>query len=386
MSFFMDFASSSLNKYGEELCGDKVEFYNDGEIFIAVLSDGLGSGVKANILATLTSKIALTMLKEGLDLKEVIETITKTLPVCAIRKLAYSTFTIIKIDKEKMAYVVEFDNPSIFILTDKRKDTIEWSSEEINGRKIKESKFKIEENDMIVCVSDGVIHAGVGKVLNLGWQWDDVNKYLNKNIYSDMSAKAVTNTLLEACNQLYMQEPGDDTTVATIKVTRPKYGVIFSGPPIDCEIDKEVVNKVMHTYGKKIVCGGTAANIVSRELNKPLKVDFDIIDPEIPPIGYIQGVDLVTEGVLTIKKATQKLKKINTSTKLDFLEGKDGASKLAKMLYNECTHIKMIMGRAINPAHQNPAFPEDLSIKMYVLSELRDILIDLGKIVEVEYC
>ena len=386
MSFFMDFASSSLNKYGEELCGDKVEFYNDGEIFIAVLSDGLGSGVKANILATLTSKIALTMLKEGLDLKEVIETITKTLPVCAIRKLAYSTFTIIKIDKEKMAYVVEFDNPSIFILTDKRKDTIEWSSEEINGRKIKESKFKIEENDMIVCVSDGVIHAGVGKVLNLGWQWNDVNKYLNKNIYSDMSAKAVTNTLLEACNQLYMQEPGDDTTVATIKVTRPKYGVIFSGPPIDCEVDKEVVNKVMHTHGKKIVCGGTAANIVSRELNKPLKVGFDIIDPEIPPIGYIQGVDLVTEGVLTIKKATQKLKKINTSTNLDFLEGKDGASRLAKMLYNECTHIKMIMGRAINPAHQNPAFPEDLSIKMYVLSELRDILIDLGKIVEVEYC
>lgn len=386
MKFFVDFASSSLNKYGEELCGDKVEFYNDGEIFIAVLSDGLGSGVKANILATLTSKIALTMLKEGLELKEVIETITRTLPVCAVRKLAYSTFTIIKIDKDGMAYVVEFDNPSIFILGDRIKKTLEWSTEEINGRKIKESKFKMEENDIIVSVSDGVIHAGVGKVLNLGWQWDDVKRYLNTNINRRMSAKEVTNTLLEACNQLYIEEPGDDATVATVKVTRPKKSIIFSGPPINSDMDKIVVEKVMKTAGRKIVCGGTAANIISRELQKPLKTSFTVIDPEIPPVGYIEGVDLVTEGVLTIKKATQKLKKINTSTNLEFLDGKDGASQLASMLYNECTHIKMIIGRAINPAHQNPAFPEDLSIKMYVLSELREILIDLGKIVEVEYC
>ncbi|MGL6107754.1 hypothetical protein [Romboutsia sp.] len=141
MKFFMDFASSSLNKYGEELCGDKVEFYNDEDKFIAVLSDGLGSGVKANILATLTAKIAITMLKEGLHIEEVVDTVIHTLPVCAVRNLAYSTFSIVKVDKDGMAYVAEFDNPSIFFLSDRKLKKIEWSTTEVNGRKVKESKF-----------------------------------------------------------------------------------------------------------------------------------------------------------------------------------------------------------------------------------------------------
>lgn len=385
MNFFVDFANGSLNKYGEELCGDKVEFYNDGNTFIAVLSDGLGSGVKANILATLTSKIAITMLKEGLSLEEVVDTISKTLPMCSVRKLAYSTFTIIKIDSDGMTYVVEFDNPSIFILSDKIIKTVEWHTHKINGRSIKESKFKIKEKDMFVCVSDGVIHAGAGKVLNLGWKWEDVQKYLMKNINREMSAKMVTNILLGACDQLYMGQPGDDATVLTIKVIRPREAVIFSGPPINPKCDKEVVEKIMNTSGNKIVCGGTAANIVARELGTEVKTSFNIVDKDIPPIGYIKGIDLVTEGVLTIKKATEKLEMIKAFNDLKFIYKKDGASQLARILYEDCTHVKMIIGRSINPAHQNPDFPNEISIKLYVLNDLKKVLTELGKIVEVEF-
>lgn len=385
MNFFVDFASGSLIKYGEELCGDKVEFYNDGSTFIAVLSDGLGSGVKANILATLTSKIAITMLKEGLPLGEVVDTISKTLPVCSVRKLAYSTFTIIKIDSDGMTYVIEFDNPSIFVLSDKVVKAVEWRTHKINGRSIKESHFKINEKDIIVCVSDGVIHAGAGKVLNLGWKWEDVQKYLGKNINRDMSAKMVTNILLGACDQLYMGQPGDDTTVATIKVIRPKEAVLFSGPPVNPKNDKEVVEKIMNTSGNKIVCGGTAANIVARELGTEVIASFSIVDKDVPPIGYIKGINLVTEGVLTIKKATEKLEMLKDCNDLKFIYNKDGASQLARLLYEDCTHVKMIIGRAINPAHQNPDFPNELSIKLYVLNELKRVLTDLGKIVEVEF-
>lgn len=385
MKFFIDFSSSSLNKYGEELCGDKVEFYHDEDKFIAVLSDGLGSGVKANILATLTAKIAITMLKEGLPIEDVVDTVIHTLPVCSIRNLAYSTFTIIKVDSDGIAYVAEFDNPSIFFLNDREVKKIEWSTSEINGRKIKESKFELKEKDILVFVSDGVVHAGVGKILNLGWQWEDIQKYLKVNTNRNMSSKTVTNLLLGACDQLYMQQPGDDTTVATIKAVTPKKAVLFSGPPIDPNMDKTVVDKIMNVRGKKIVCGGSAGNIVARELDRELKTSFIIIDKDIPPIGYIKGIDLVTEGVLTIRKATGKLEKIKDSTDLKFLYEEDGASKLARMLYEDCTHIKLIIGRAINPAHQNPDFPNELSIKLYVLNELKNILINLGKIIEVEF-
>ena len=385
MKFFIDFATGSLNKYGEELCGDKVEFYNDKDNFIAVLSDGLGSGVKANILATLTAKIAITMLKEGLCIEEVVDTIIHTLPMCSVRKLAYSTFTIIKVDTEGKVYVVEFDNPSLFFLRENEVKDLETTVTEINGRKIKESKFELQEQDTLVFVSDGVIHAGAGMILNLGWSWKEVANYLKTTVNKEMSAKIVTNLLLSVCEDLYIEKPGDDTTVVTMKAIRPKRATLFAGPPLDVANDRTVVSTLMHCQGKKIVCGGTAANIVSKQIGSEIKTSFNIIDKSIPPIAHMRGIDLVTEGVLTIKGAVERLEKAKNAKKMDFLYAEDGASKLARMLFEDCTHIKMLVGRAINPAHQNPDFPNELSIKLNVLGRLEAVLISLGKFVEVEY-
>ena len=384
MKFFMEFAAASLNKYGEELCGDKVEFLSEPDSFIAVLSDGLGSGVKANILSTLTSKIAMTMLKEGLPIEEVVDTLIHTLPICAVRKLAYSTFTMIQVNEEGVAYIVEFDNPSVFFLRQGKIFPLQKQEKMINGRCIFETHVMLEEQDTLVFVSDGVIHAGAGQVLNLGWSWKEVAQYLQNLPIESLSAKKITSALLGVCEDLYMQHPGDDTTVATIKVILPKVAMLFSGPPSNPNKDEEVVAKLMHTKGKKIVCGGTAANIVSRIIKRPVTTSFEMSNPNIPPIGYIQGIDLVTEGVLTLQGAVELLEKVRDSTDVSFLEAQDGASMLARVLFEECTHIYMLVGRAINPAHQNPDFPQALSIKLNILYKLKEILIELGKIVEIE--
>lgn len=384
MKFFMEFSAASLNKYGEELCGDKVEFLSEENGFIAVLSDGLGSGVKANILATLTAKIAMTMLKEGLPIEEVVDTIIHTLPICSVRKLAYSTFTIIQVSSEGIVYIVEFDNPSVFFMRDGKITSIEKTVQEINERRIFESHFVLQEKDVLVFVSDGVIHAGAGKVLNLGWSWPEVAHYLESLEITKMSAVKITKALLGVCEDLYLQHPGDDTTVATIKAIKPKVATLFSGPSSDKNQDRYVVETLMRTQGKKIVCGGTAANIVSRALNVEVTTSFQIIDPRIPPIGHIKGIDLVTEGVLTLQGAVEKLERVRDNTEIDFLYDEDGASMLARMLFEECTHIHMIVGRAINPAHQNPDFPQALSIKLNILYKLEKILTQLGKIVQME--
>lgn len=384
MKFFMEFSAASLNKYGEELCGDKVEFLSEENGFIAVLSDGLGSGVKANILATLTAKIAMTMLKEGLPIEEVVDTIIHTLPICSVRKLAYSTFTIIQVSSEGIVYIVEFDNPSVFFIRDGKIASIAKTVQEINERKIYESHFVLQEKDVLVFVSDGVIHAGAGKVLNLGWSWPEVAHYLEGLEIIKMSAVKITKALLGVCEDLYLQHPGDDTTVATIKAIKPKVATLFSGPPSDKIQDRYVVETLMRTQGKKIICGGTAANIVSRALNVEVTTSFQIIDPRIPPIGHIKGIDLVTEGVLTLQGAVEKLERVRDNVEIDFLHDEDGASMLARMLFEECTHIHMIVGRAINPAHQNPDFPQELSIKLNILYKLEKILVQLGKIVQME--
>ncbi len=385
MNFFVDFACGSLNKAGEELCGDKVEFFRTPDCVIAVLSDGLGSGVKANILATLSSKIAITMLKAGLSIDEVVDTMVHTLPVCQVRKLAYSTLTIVKIDEQDHVYVVEVDNPSVFFIRDGWVKMLESTERFINGRKIKETQFTLQEGDTLVLTSDGVIHAGVGTVLNLGWSWPEVSYFLQSVVDEEKSAREITNLLLDVCSDLYAGQPGDDTTVASLKVIKPKWATLFAGPPQSKEEDKHVVQTLIQSSGKKVICGGTAANIVAREIHEEVLTSFDYIDPRFPPIASIRGIDLVTEGVLTIKGAVDILKDVQMNSKFERLAEGHGAARLAKLLYEDCTHIQLLIGRAINAAHQNPDFPKELSIKLRVVEELEEILIKVGKVIEVQY-
>ena len=385
MNYFVDFACRSLNKVGEELCGDKVEFFRTTDCVIAVLSDGLGSGVKANILATLSSKIAITMLKAGLSIDEVVDTMVHTLPVCQVRKLAYSTLTIVKIDVSDNVYVVEIDNPSVFFIRDGGVKPLESTERFINGRTIKESQFVLQEGDTLVLTSDGVIHAGVGTVLNLGWSWPEVSCFLQSVIDEEKTAREITNLLLDVCSDLYVGQPGDDTTVATLKVMKPKWATLFAGPPQVKLEDQQVVKTLMKSSGKKIICGGTAANIVAREIGEEIQTSFDYIDPRFPPIASIRGIDLVTEGVLTIKGAVEILKDVQMNSRFEKLEEGHGAARLAKLLSEECTHIQLLIGRAINAAHQNPDFPKELSIKLRVIEELEEILIKVGKVVHIQY-
>ena len=386
MKYYMDFAYGSLIKHGEELCGDMVEFFNDENQFVAVLSDGMGSGVKANILATLTAKIGLTMLKEGMRIEEVVETVSQTLPVCSQNKVAYSTFTMVKVAKDGFAYIVEFDNPTVFFMRGEEMLRLDWNERIINNKKIRECKIQLKERDRIVMVSDGVEFAGGRPTLNYSWQWKDIAKHLLKFTNENMNAKTITNNLLGVCNQLYYFEPADDTTVATIKVSHDSKAVLFSGPPINKNMDKEVVHNMMGSAGKKIVCGGTTANIVARELNVEYKSSTEIIDEDIPPIGYIEGIDLVTEGVLTLRKSCEILKKLLTTNDDSFLhKKKDAATLLSKILYEDCIHIKMIIGRCINPENLITDNSDDLSARLYVLNEMKNVLVKLGKIVEVEY-
>jgi hypothetical protein len=388
MSYFIDVGFDSINKYEEELCGDKVEIIKDQDGVIVVLADGLGSGVKANILATLTSKIAGTMLREGASIDETVDTIVNTLPVCNLRKLAYSTFTILKIYHDGRVYAVEYDNPPLVFIKDKSIFDVEKTQIVMNGRSIKESNFFLQEGDSLTIISDGIVHAGVGATLNLGWQWSNVADYIMQISKVEKCAKNISKGLIDACQNLYDYKPGDDATVVSVRLRKPETIDLFSGPPKNQEVDSGIVKKFMSGRGKKVVCGGTAANIVSRELGHDLDVSMEFPDPEIPPIAYIKGIDLVTEGVLTLNKTIDKLKSFIFSQSLYTVyefDNLDGASQLAKLLIEDCTHLNLWVGTAVNPAHQNPDFPSHLSIKGKIIEELAMLMKQLGKEVKLTY-
>lgn len=389
MSVYVETSANSLKKYGEELCGDKAEIIRNNEGLTVVLADGLGSGVKANILASLTSKIAATMLSEGADIAEVVETVASTLPVCREREIAYSTFSILKIDNNGIARLVEFDNPEAILLRDGKEVALDKQTLNVYGKIIKESVFHMAPGDVCVLFSDGAVHAGVSKILNFGWQRQNIVEYMSDYYKSDMPARLFTSQLLSACNALYMEQPGDDTTVVTVKVCMDQPCTIMVGPPSDADKDFEVVDKFFKLPGKKVVCGGTTSQIVSRISGRELNIKLDYVTPDVPPIGYIHGIDLVTEGVVTLSRAFEIIKEVSVQNNSfdtgQKLNKKDGASILARILLEECTEARFIVGKALNPAHQNPDMPYSLGIKLGLVRNIAEVLQKSGKKVTVEY-
>ncbi len=372
---------AQLCKTGEELCGDNVQVTRTADSVIIVVSDGLGSGVKANILATLTTKIASSMLARGTGLEDVVETITQTLPVCRERKIAYSTLQILRIDSRGNATLVEFDSPRTFLCRAAHVIPFPAQPRTVGGKTVLIGQFELQENDWITLVSDGVIHAGIGGLLPLGLGWNGVASRLSEDIAKASDSLDLCNSLLDCCDGYYLGKPGDDTTVVAIKIRRPYRLNLMMGPPATPEHDREVIERFLAAPGSKVVSGGTTATLVSRIIAKPLKVSLEYHDSNIPPIAHLEGIDLVTEGVLTLNAAADRLrapKELRQSKRMD------GASLVARMLLDS-DHVHIWAGGAVNPAHQNPLLPSAMNIKLQVLSRLRTQLELLGKVVHMEW-
>ena len=379
----------SLNKKGEQLCGDRVEIIarNDNSLTL-VLADGLGSGVKANILSTLTSKILSTMIENGMPIEECVDTIVKTLPVCSVRKVAYSTFTIIHVEENTTATLIQFDNPNVILLRGGKHWDYPTTSRVIEGKTILESKFPLQLNDMMIAMSDGAIWAGVGQSMNFGWQRDNVVEFAERMYEDTLSAKMMAALIVDECNRLYAGEPGDDTTVAAVRVRERKPVNLMLGPPADPADVGKMMALFFAKEGKKIVCGGTTSKLAANYLHEDVVTSLDYgTDPDIPPTATIKGVDLVTEGVITLSRVVEYANVFLNNSDLANLWSlqTDGASRIAQYLFEYATDISFFVGRAINPAHQNPDLPITFGIKIQLVKQLSEALEKMGKRVSVSY-
>ncbi len=378
MRLVAEVAQGSLAKAGEELCGDKVEVIKTPERATVVLSDGLGSGVKANILATLTTKIAAGLLEREVPLEEVINTIAQTLPVCRERQIAYSTLAVLQVKANGLARVVLLDSPPVFLW--RRGQVVPFPTEHkvVAGRDVKEGKLELMAGDFLLLISDGVLHAGIGGILPLGLGEEGVKGHFKEILRQKNAPHQVAQRFLDLCSAYYTMSPGDDTTVVAVEIRLPRQLIMFTGPPRLRELDSLAVDKLMEYPGKKVVCGGTTANIVARELGRQLTVELEYDDPEIPPCAHIEGIDLVTEGMLTLNRALAYLSDGEIPNRAD------GASRVARLL-SDSDKIKFVTGLRINPAHQNPDLPQGLNLRAGTVRQLVAVLKEQGKVVEVEW-
>lgn len=384
----VDIGYKSINHAGEQLCGDHVDIVEQNEnSTVIVLADGLGSGVKASILSTLTSKIISTMLAAGLPLEECVSTIAATLPVCSVRGVAYSTFTIMHILENETAELIQYDNPHIIFIRDFEVTDYPKTEMLIGGKKIYKSVIKLQENDVFIAMSDGCPHAGIGTVYNFGWKREDIAEYMEPLVPAGYTAKTLSTMLVDEVNRLYGNQPGDDATSCVVKVRKREPMNLLFGPPSNRDDCDRMMSLFFSKQGKHIICGGTTSSIAAKWLGKPVKASLNFERSDVPPIASIEGVDLVTEGVITINKVLEYARDYLNENQCynEWSFQRDGASLICRLLFEEATDINFYVGRAVNPAHQNPDLPITFSIKMNLVQELSECLRKMGKHIKVSY-
>ena len=346
MSLICEVGKTQLVKHGEVTCGDSVEIVRNPDETVVVLSDGLGSGVKANILSNLTTKIISKMVSSKVPLQDIVETIVGTLPVCSVRGVAYSTFTILKIAPDGKVDIIDFDGLPPILISKGTVEVVERTSEEILDKKINRAHLQLNEGDLLFISSDGVTEAGLGLTLPMGLQTSGLVKALKENVDLNCSAQKLVDQIIAICMSYYISEPGDDTTGVAVQMRQARECALLTGLPVDKQDDIRMVDDFMRAHGRKVICGGTTAQVFAREAHMELTTDdHDLLTADVPPISHIKGIDLVTEGIITMNRCSELLEK-NQFTNLP----ENGATLLLSELLL-ADRITIYFGTQLNPAY-----------------------------------
>ena len=377
--FYIEVDCIQKNQDGERICGDVFlsERIKTDERTIVVLSDGMGHGIKANMLATLTSTMALNFTKEHKDVNRIAEIIMNTLPVCSKRQISYSTFTIIDIEEDGKTSILEYDNPETFIIRNNKIFNPGWQciildSEKNSGKMIKNCSFYAQKEDRIVFCSDGITQSGLGTdKYPFGWGHEKLEDFTTRliNNNSQISANKLAGKIVNMAFQNDGYIAKDDTSCALIYFREPRKLLLCTGPPYEEERDTKLAEVVKNFDGKKILCGATTADIISRELNLEIEDSFEFHDPDLPPVAYMDSIDLVTEGILTLSKVSEILKVYNNN----YMLGKGPADQIIRLI-KDSDEIQFVIGTRVNIAHQDPNLPVELEIRRTVVRRIAETL------------
>lgn len=377
--FYIEVECQQKNVDGQAICGDVFmsRKIKEESRTILVLSDGLGCGVKAHVLGTLTASMLLNYMKVNKDIRKAAEVIMKTLPVCSKRKASYSTFTIIEIECDGDTRIIRYDSPDCILLRGLESfvpvcEELSLSGDNNSGKLLYSYRFKVEKEDRIVFCSDGVSNSGMGtKRMPFGWGIENVGLFVKSLVRKQayISARQLAGAVVDRACANYANKLKDDTSCGVLYFREPRNLLICTGPPYECSKDVLLAKQLKEFSGKKVVCGGTTAGIISREYGVPIKLELRNTDPELPPVSYIEGIDLVTEGILTLGKVQRLLESYKD---ISFL-GHGPADQLVRVLL-ESDKIWIVNGTKINVAHQDPNLPVVLEIRRTVVKNIVRLL------------
>ncbi len=387
--FIFEIDYYNVPKYKQVVSGDSF-FYTKtkGNRIVATLADGLGSGIKANVLSQLTASMTQKFMAADYDYLQTAQTILETLPVCSKRKISYSTFTSVKISPNGNTRILDYDNPELLWFRNNEYKPIILCNVDIDTphtrKTVKYSKIKLEVGDRLILFSDGLIQSGITtKKFPLGWEIEYVKKFIINTVNKDenISARKLSKLLVDKALQNDNGKAHDDITCTVVYYKVARRVILVTGPPSTQEKDKYIVEKFKNFEGKKIIMGGTTSKIISKQLNEKIEIDLDDLHSDIPPASKMKSADIVAEGMLTLNKIISLL----NGEPDDRIKGNDAAYKTCNMLLDSDI-IHFLVGTAINPAHQNPNMPVEMGLRRISVNKIAEILENkFLKKVEVEY-
>lgn len=375
---FIDIDCSQMKKYNQNAYGDYFvsKRYPDEARLIAVLSDGLGSGIKANILSCMTATMLLRFIEnEQISIRKAAEIVMNSLPVCKVRHISYSTFSAIDVNDDGHAKIVEEGNPEFLWIRDNEVLQPEYEtiqSKTFKNRKLKVYKIQLKLGDRLIFCSDGVTQSGLGGGrLKLGLRRDGLIVLVKDKLteHADISSSELSQYIVNQARNIETdRNPKDDISACVLYFREPRESLVFTGPPYHQSKDAEYAKMFENFQGKKAICGGTTANLISRELNKPITMDTTISIGKLPSCSFMDGVDLVTEGILTLTKTLEYLEA--GTTDID-----NAAGKLVNFLLDsDC--INFMVGAKLNQAHYDPALPVEIEIRKNIIKKMGKVLQD----------
>lgn len=365
-------------KHGQLISGDVClsEKVKEEGRMVSVLSDGLGSGVKASVLATMTATMALKFAASGMDIRRSAEIIMDTLPICSVRKISYSTFTVVDIASTGHTRIIEHGNPPVLLIRPNAEVTIEKTEvrpERWHDRVISFTSFDVQREDRIIFFSDGITQAGMGEYRTpFGWGLESVASFVREKIArnSQISARELSRCLVNRAEEIDGLTAKDDITCGVVYFRCPRQLLVMTGAPFNRARDVDLAKMAERTQGRKVICGGTTANIVARELNRPIQIDLrQARDSRVPPAAKMEGFELVTEGILTLGEVLRLLEQDFDPDELKT----NAAVRLANMLLDSDI-VRFAVGTRINEAHQDPNIPVELDLRRNIVKRIAQVL------------
>ncbi len=377
---FIEMEASQFTKTGQAACGDDVRFetIERENRHLVALSDGLGSGVKAHVLATMTTSMAIRFLASNIPTLEAAEIIMDSLPVCEVRKIGYATFSLFDFRLGGRARITEMGNPGYIHLrgVEEVKPLVDETvvSEHWPDREVRECEADFQCGDRVIMCSDGVTQSGLGvrKDMKFGWRRSGVMKFAQTEIAQNPEVSAHDLAAAIAREALLITPGGckDDITCCVVYLRHPRIMRILTGPPFYREHDAEYARQALLGPDHVVVCGGTSANILERELG--VKVKLNLADMRssggLPPVGRMEGIGIATEGILTLGRVLGVLEEKRPT------EHEPAAVRaiIDRMMRHD--RIEFVIGTKVNESHQDPNIPQDLELRRSVIRRMATAL------------